>query len=95
MSRTKGGCLKQGTIDFVWTSGQGLANKQTAQVGVDQNGAVSVPPVEGEESAFSRFQFGGLLFSLVGLSSGGFIGSLVTAVVGAVVLLWGVGKLRG
>ena len=47
------------------SGGQGLANEQSAQVGVDKHGAVSVPPVEGEESAFSRFQFGCLLFEVL------------------------------
>ena len=37
---------------------------------------------------------GGFLFSLLGLSSGGFIGSLVTAIVGAVVLLWVISKVK-
>ena len=37
---------------------------------------------------------GGLLFRLIGLASTGIIGSLVTATVGAVVLLWIVAKLR-
>ena len=37
---------------------------------------------------------GGFLFRLVGLSSHGFIGSLITATVGAVVLLFILGLLR-
>ncbi|MGC3874007.1 GlsB/YeaQ/YmgE family stress response membrane protein [Halomonas sp. GXIMD04776] len=37
---------------------------------------------------------GGLLFRLLGLHAGGFIGSLVTATVGAVLLLWIVSKVR-
>ncbi len=39
---------------------------------------------------------GAFLFSLVGLgSTGGFIGSLIVATLGAIVLLWIVGKIRG
>ena len=38
---------------------------------------------------------GGWLFGLIGLhSTGGFIGQLVVAVVGAVVLLWVVSKIK-
>ncbi|WP_111412541.1 GlsB/YeaQ/YmgE family stress response membrane protein [Billgrantia lactosivorans] len=37
---------------------------------------------------------GGFLFRLLGLQAGGFIGSLVTATVGAVVLLWIISKVR-
>ena len=36
---------------------------------------------------------GGWLFGLVGIHTGGIIGSLITSVVGAVVLLWIVGLL--
>ena len=36
---------------------------------------------------------GGWLFSLFGIHTGGIIGSLITSVVGAVVLLWIVGLL--
>lgn len=38
---------------------------------------------------------GAFIFSLLGLTSTGFIGALVTAIVGAVVLLGIVGALRG
>jgi uncharacterized membrane protein YeaQ/YmgE (transglycosylase-associated protein family) len=37
---------------------------------------------------------GGFLFSLLGLQSGGLVGSLVTATVGAVVLLWVITKVK-
>ncbi len=37
---------------------------------------------------------GGMLFGLLGIGGSGIIGSLVTATVGAVVLLWIVGKLK-
>ena len=37
---------------------------------------------------------GGFRFSLLGLQAGGFIGSLVTATVGAVLLLWIISKVR-
>ncbi|HXV62843.1 MAG TPA: GlsB/YeaQ/YmgE family stress response membrane protein [Vicinamibacteria bacterium] len=37
---------------------------------------------------------GGFLFGAFGISSSGTIGSLVTATVGAVVLLWIVGQLK-
>ncbi|MBA2780143.1 GlsB/YeaQ/YmgE family stress response membrane protein [Billgrantia kenyensis] len=37
---------------------------------------------------------GGFLFRLLGLQAGGLIGSLVTATVGAVVLLWVISKIR-
>ncbi len=37
---------------------------------------------------------GGWLFGLIGINAGGIIGSLVTSVVGAVVLLWIVGLFR-
>ena len=37
---------------------------------------------------------GGSLFSALGISAGGFIGSLVTATVGALVLLWVVGLIK-
>lgn len=37
---------------------------------------------------------GGILFSVVGLSSHGLIGRLVTATVGAIVLLWIVAVLK-
>ena len=37
---------------------------------------------------------GGWVFSLLGLSSYGFIGSLVTATVGAIILLFIVGKIK-
>ncbi|WP_043527320.1 GlsB/YeaQ/YmgE family stress response membrane protein [Litchfieldella xinjiangensis] len=37
---------------------------------------------------------GGALFSLLGLEAGGMIGSLVTATVGAVVLLWIISKVK-
>ena len=38
---------------------------------------------------------GGFLFGLVGLGSGGFIWSLITATIGAILLVWIVGKVRG
>ena len=38
---------------------------------------------------------GGWLFKLLGLSATGFVGSLVTATVGAVVLLFLVGLIKG
>ena len=38
---------------------------------------------------------GAFLFNLVGIAAGGFFGALVVATVGAVILLWIVGKLRG
>ena len=38
---------------------------------------------------------GGPLLGLLGLRAGGFIGSLVTATIGAVVLIWIVRKIRG
>ena len=38
---------------------------------------------------------GGWLFGLFGLGANGLVGSLVTSVIGALVLLWIVGKLRG
>lgn len=38
---------------------------------------------------------GGLLFSIVGLDAVGLVGALIAAVVGAVILIWGVGKVRG
>ncbi len=34
---------------------------------------------------------GGWLFGLIGISAGGVIGSLITSIVGAIVLLWIVG----
>ena len=37
---------------------------------------------------------GGILFGLLGLASGNIIGSLVTATVGAVVLLWIISKVK-
>jgi uncharacterized membrane protein YeaQ/YmgE (transglycosylase-associated protein family) len=37
---------------------------------------------------------GGYLFSALGIAAGGLIGSLVTATVGALVLLWVVGLLK-
>jgi uncharacterized membrane protein YeaQ/YmgE (transglycosylase-associated protein family) len=37
---------------------------------------------------------GGFLFRLVGLESVGLIGELISAVVGAVVLLWIIGKIK-
>jgi uncharacterized membrane protein YeaQ/YmgE (transglycosylase-associated protein family) len=37
---------------------------------------------------------GGFLLRLVGLAAYGLIGSLVTATIGAVVLIWLVGKMR-
>lgn len=37
---------------------------------------------------------GGFLFSLLGLQAGDFLGSLVTAIVGAVLLLWVISKVR-
>ncbi len=37
---------------------------------------------------------GGFLFGLLGIGGSGLIGSLVTATIGAVVLLWIVGKLK-
>jgi uncharacterized membrane protein YeaQ/YmgE (transglycosylase-associated protein family) len=38
---------------------------------------------------------GGPLLGLLGLRAGGFIGSLVTATIGAVLLIWIVRKIRG
>jgi uncharacterized membrane protein YeaQ/YmgE (transglycosylase-associated protein family) len=38
---------------------------------------------------------GAFLFSLVGIEAGGFLGALIVAIIGAVALLWIVGKLRG
>ncbi len=38
---------------------------------------------------------GAFLFSLLGIGAGGFIGSLIVAVIGAVLLLWIVGMVRG
>lgn len=38
---------------------------------------------------------GGPLLGLLGLRAGGLVGSLVTATIGAVVLIWIVRKLRG
>jgi uncharacterized membrane protein YeaQ/YmgE (transglycosylase-associated protein family) len=37
---------------------------------------------------------GGWVFGLLGIAAGGIIGSLVTAVVGAVILLWIVGLIK-
>jgi hypothetical protein len=37
---------------------------------------------------------GFLIIGLLGLTAGGFIGSLVTATVGAVILLWLIGLLK-
>ncbi len=37
---------------------------------------------------------GGFLAGAVGLSATGIIGELIVATVGAVILLWGVGKLK-
>ncbi len=37
---------------------------------------------------------GGLVFGLLGIGGDGLIGSLITAVVGAVILLWVIGKLK-
>ena len=37
---------------------------------------------------------GGFLGSAVGITANGFVGSLIIATVGAVILLWVVGKLR-
>ena len=37
---------------------------------------------------------GGFLFSLLGLSSNGLIGSLVVATIGAIILLWIVAKVK-
>jgi uncharacterized membrane protein YeaQ/YmgE (transglycosylase-associated protein family) len=38
---------------------------------------------------------GGPLLGLLGLRAGGFVGSLVTATIGAVALIWIVRKIRG
>ena len=45
--------------------GQSLANQQTAQVGIDQHRAVSVPPIEREQTALRRFEFGRLRFEIL------------------------------
>jgi len=37
---------------------------------------------------------GGFAFGLLGISAGGMIGSLITATVGAVILLWIVGLIK-
>ncbi|QJQ95765.1 MULTISPECIES: GlsB/YeaQ/YmgE family stress response membrane protein [Halomonadaceae] len=37
---------------------------------------------------------GGFMFRLLGLQAGGMVGSLVTATVGAIVLLWIISKVR-
>ena len=37
---------------------------------------------------------GGFLFGLLGLQAGNFLGSLVTAIFGAVLLLWVISKVR-
>jgi uncharacterized membrane protein YeaQ/YmgE (transglycosylase-associated protein family) len=39
-------------------------------------------------------QFGGFLFGALGIAAGGLIGSIVTAVVGAVVLLFLIGLIK-
>jgi len=38
--------------------------------------------------------FGGWLFSLLGIEANGWIGSLICAVVGAVIILWVVSKMK-
>ena len=38
--------------------------------------------------------FGGWLFSLVGIQTYGFLGTLISAVVGAVIILWIVSKMK-
>lgn len=38
--------------------------------------------------------FGGWLFSLLGITANGWIGTLICAVVGAFIILWIVGKLK-
>ena len=38
--------------------------------------------------------FGGWLFSLLGIEANGWIGSLICAVVGAVIILWIVSKMK-
>ena len=38
--------------------------------------------------------FGGWLFSLLGIQTNGWIGSLICAVVGAVIILWVVSKMK-
>jgi uncharacterized membrane protein YeaQ/YmgE (transglycosylase-associated protein family) len=38
---------------------------------------------------------GGILFGLLGLKAGGLIGAIVTATVGAVLLLFIIGKVKG
>lgn len=37
---------------------------------------------------------GGFLGSIVGLAATGFVGSIIMATIGAVILLWGLGKLK-
>lgn len=39
--------------------------------------------------------FGGVLFGLLGIKAGGLVGAIVTATVGAVLLLFIIGKLKG
>lgn len=55
---SKGGGLDVGAVDFVGFGVEGLADEQSGQARVDQDGAVAVVPVEGEEAAGTGFLIG-------------------------------------
>ncbi|OPZ92275.1 MAG: hypothetical protein BWY73_00870 [candidate division TA06 bacterium ADurb.Bin417] len=57
----EGGGLDQGPVDLLGTGPQGLPHQETGQPLVDQDRAVAVVPVQGQQPAGSRLQAGRLL----------------------------------
>ncbi len=59
--RPERGRLDQRPVDLLGGRGQRGADQQPAELGVDQDGAVAVPPVERQQARFARPEPGGLL----------------------------------
>ena len=82
----------------------GQQNKEIGQIDVSSGGATSPTPATGIDfHAFIQVCFclgivggvlGGWVFSLFGIAATGIIGSLVTSIVGAILLLWIVSLLK-
>ena len=56
----EGGGFDQGAIDFGRGGVERLAQEQSCEFLIDEDGAIAVVPVEGEQARFAGFEFGGL-----------------------------------
>ena len=59
-ARAEGGGLDEGAVDFGAGGVEGLAEEEAGEHGIDEDGAVAVVPVEGEQAARAGAGGGGL-----------------------------------